>query len=70
MAIVYQLDLFKDPETCRLDAIQEMVEKNYESQTKVRKKLFAQHGELNKKYDELRHEFETLKRAMCQNQNT
>jgi hypothetical protein len=63
--IAYQLNFFKDPETCRFEAIEEMVEKNYNSQERVRRGLFARHGDLEKKYDELRHEFEQLKQAIC-----
>ena len=35
------------------------------SQEKVRKKLFAQNSELTKMYMQLHHEFEDLKRALC-----
>ena len=36
-----------------------------ESCAKVRKKLFAQNGELTKMYIELYNEFEALKRSIC-----
>lgn len=37
----YQLDLFKDPEICRLEA---EIAKTKESNNRVRKKLFAENG--------------------------
>lgn len=37
------------------------------STEKVRRGLFAKHSELKKNYDELRYEFELLKRDLCRN---
>jgi len=58
-----QLLLFEEPLEGKL--LREVKDLK-ESLAKVRKKLFAQNGELQKKYDDLRYEFEVLKAAMCQ----
>jgi len=45
------------------------IEEVAESQTKVRKKLFAQHGEILKMITEMRNDFEHLKRVICRGED-
>lgn len=57
-----QLDFFPLSKEEKLENELQELKRSHE---KVRKKLFAQNGELTKMYLELHHEFEDLKRAIC-----
>jgi len=59
---LYQLDLFKDPEICRLEA--EIAEAK-EGTNRIRKGLFARLNKLEKRYTELEADHEIFKRAIC-----
>jgi hypothetical protein len=63
---IEQLDFF--PATA--DEINaKRIEEVAKSSDKVRKKLFAQHGELLKIITEMKNDFEHLKRAICRGNN-
>lgn len=57
-----QLDFFADDETT---ALKEEVKRLKESNEKVRKSLFAKHGELAKNYLELLYRMELLEKYIC-----
>ena len=57
-----QLDFFADDET---SALKEEVKRLKESNEKVRKSLFAKHGELAKNYLELVSRMEILEKYIC-----
>lgn len=57
-----QLDFFP---LSKEEQLIEEIKKLRESNTKVRKKLFAQNSELTKMYLDLYNEFEQLKRSIC-----
>ena len=61
-----QLDFFPMSREEELELEFQELQKSCE---KVRKKLFAQNGELTKMYIELHNEFEQLKRSMCKESN-
>ena len=62
--IQYQYDLFDAP-LSEVDELKLRLVEIKASQDKIRKGLFAKHGELAKMYLELQHEFESLKRDIC-----
>lgn len=62
MAETYQLDLFKSPEICRLEAEIKEVKKGSD---RVRKGVFARLNRLQKMYDEINADHEVFKRAIC-----
>lgn len=57
-----QLDFFQTDETLRM---QNEIRKIKESTDKVRKSLFAKHGELAKNYTDLLNRMEILERHIC-----
>lgn len=57
-----QLLLFQES---REDRLEKEVKSLREQSEKVRKKLFAENGELKRKYTELYYEYEMLKIAIC-----
>ena len=61
-ANTYQLDLFKDEETCKLEADIQVLRKSLD---RVRKGTFARISKIQGQYDELQNEFETLKISIC-----
>ena len=50
-----------------MDKLEREVKSLREQSERVRKSQFAKIGTLTKKYDETRHELETLKQALCKN---
>ncbi len=58
-----QLDFFQDDE---MSLMQHKIDKLEDSNTRMRKALFAKHGELYKNYLDLMQRFEILERAICQ----
>jgi hypothetical protein len=58
-----QLDLFKEQDDIEL--YREEIRSLTKSQDKLRKAMFARHGELSKKYLELNDRFEVLERVLC-----
>lgn len=66
MTKVEQLEFFEPTQeeilSNKIDAIKE-------STNKVRKKLFAQHGEILKVILEMKNDFEHIKRAICRGNN-
>lgn len=64
MTKLIQYDFFEAPVSELQDMRNELKEMKV-SQDKVRRAMFARHGELAKMYLELYHEFETLKRNIC-----
>jgi hypothetical protein len=65
--IALQYDFFKSPEQCEIEALRKEIEKVRISSDKVRRGIYARHGALEKKYDQLIWEFEQLKQAICKN---
>ena len=61
-----QYDLFEPPISEVEDMKRQLAEMK-KSQDKVRKGIYAKHGELCKMYLDLYHEVETLKRDICRN---
>ena len=64
MSIVYQLDLF-EPIPSENEMLRAELIKVKESSDKVRKSLFARHGHLQKKYDELNERMAIIERHIC-----
>lgn len=64
-----QLTLFtpyeEDPDQSRMFAIEQRLSEMEESLGKVRRALFARHGELAKMYCDLLHEYDILIRTLC-----
>jgi hypothetical protein len=60
-----QLEFFA-PEKTELDFIRSDVKEVKESNDKVRKSMFARHGELARKYAELHERMQILERNICQ----
>lgn len=65
--LAYQLEFWKTEEECRMDSIQKSVEAVKESSDKVRRGIYARHGELYKKYMDLEERFQILERNICSN---
>jgi len=63
--MIYQLDFWKTEEESRLDSIVKNVEAVKQSSDKVRKGIYARHGELYKKYVDLEERFQILERNIC-----
>ncbi len=57
-----QLDFFEKEET---EVLRGEIEKVKESNNKVRKSLFAKHGELAKNYADLQRRLEIIERNLC-----
>lgn len=64
-----QLEFFVD-EPSELDLIKCHVKEVRESNDKVRKSMFARHGELARKYAELHERMEILERNICRGEVT
>jgi len=64
-----QLDLFyeaeKDPVLKELHYVRDLAKATKESSDKVRKGIYARHGELAKKYIELHQRLEIIERHIC-----
>lgn len=60
-----QLDFFEKDETL---IVRDQMRQMKESNDKIRKSLYARHGELQKKYDDLAKRMEIIERHICQNQ--
>jgi len=61
----YQLDFFQ-AEISEIDEVKKEVKGVKESNEKVRKSMFARHGELARKYTELHERLQILERHICQ----
>lgn len=61
-----QLDFFP---ISREQKLEDEVKLLKESLTKLRKSLFARHGEIMGMYSELNNDFENLKKSMCEMKN-
>jgi predicted metallo-beta-lactamase superfamily hydrolase len=61
--MLIQLDLFEDKN--ETDILRDQITIVKESNDKVRKSLFARHGELAKKYIEIHQRLEILERNIC-----
>jgi hypothetical protein len=64
MAVMYQLD-FLAPEKSEIELLRDHVHIVKESTDKVRKSLFARHGELARKYVELHDRLQILEQNIC-----
>jgi hypothetical protein len=62
--IYLQFDLF-EPKPTKEDLLREEMRLVKESSDKVRKAMFARHGELAKKYIEIHERLEILERNIC-----
>lgn len=65
MGVVVQLDFFKTHEESEIDALKAEVSKLRESQDKVRKAMFARHGELYKRQIDFEERLSCLERGIC-----
>lgn len=61
--MLVQLDLFE--EYSEVELLEQKVKMLEKSQEKVRKSIFAKHGQLSKQYMELNDRFDVLERALC-----
>ena len=59
-----QLDFFQ--EKTETDVLRDQVQDLRKSQDKLRKALFARHGELGKKYIEIHDRMDVIERHICQ----
>ena len=57
-----QIDFFREDDTVRM---QEEIQKLRESNDRIRKSLFAKHGELAKNYLNLAERLEIIERNLC-----
>jgi hypothetical protein len=64
MATAYQLEFFEDKKS-EIDFIKDDVKMVRESNEKVRKSMFARHGELARKYAELSERMQIIERNIC-----
>ncbi len=64
MAVMYQMDFFT-PEKSEIDCLKDHVKIVKESTDKVRKSLFARHGELARKYIELHDRLQIIEKNIC-----
>jgi len=62
--MLVQLQLFESPS--EIDILENQVEELRKNQDKLRKALFARHGELAKKYLEIHDRLEIIERHICQ----
>lgn len=62
-----QLEFFQD-EQSEIDCIKSEVKDVKESSDKVRKSMFARHGELTRKYMELHDRLQIIERNLCRNE--
>lgn len=62
--MVVQLDFFEGTKS-EMDYIRDDVRHVKESSEKVRKSLFARHGELSRKYAELHDRLQIIERNIC-----
>lgn len=67
---VYQLDLFKTPEECRMEALEKEVDRLRISLDRQRKSQFAKIGEQTKEILELRERLDVIERGLCKNEIT
>ena len=65
MSAIVQFDLFKSKEDSELDSLRKYCEEIHESTHKVRKGIFAKHGELNKKYIDLEERLQIIEKNLC-----
>lgn len=61
--MLIQLELFE--EKSEIDILQDQISELRKSQDKVRKSLFAKHGELAKKYLEIYDRLEIIEKNIC-----
>lgn len=67
--MVCQLDFFTEQKT-EVDCLREDVKDFKESNDKVRKSMFASHGELKRKYIDLNDRMQILERYICTGQSS
>jgi hypothetical protein len=65
-----QLEFFPLSEKDEIDRLKNEIKACKESSDKVRKSMFARHGELARKYVELGERLQIIERNICKNQNT
>lgn len=63
--LAVQLDLFKTPEECEMDALRRSIEDVRKSSEKVRKGTYARLNELVKDCVDLRFRLEVMERNIC-----
>lgn len=66
---IFQLDLFLTEEQSEIASLRERIDAVETSTGKVRRSLFAKHGELNKKLLDLEERFSILERNICKGVN-
>ena len=60
-----QLDFWKSPEDCEMDALRREMASVKASSEKVRKKLFGENGRLTKRIMDLESKMEAIERGLC-----
>jgi hypothetical protein len=63
---IYQLDFFKDPETCRIESEIQAIRV---SLSNVRKGLFARHNSLEFRIQKIEEDLEFLKKCICKGES-
>lgn len=62
---IYQMDFFKTPEECEMESIHSSIDAIKKSSDKVRKGLYAKHGELFKMVTDIDERMKILERHIC-----
>lgn len=65
-----QLDFFKTEEECRIDQLSDSFEKLRLSTEKVRRGMFARHGELSKQINDVDARLALLEKYICQSDDS
>lgn len=69
--IDFQLDMFETPRErqlrMQLERVEALCHKTKDSTDRVRKKLFAENGEMRKIVSDLSHRLDFIEKAICQN---
>lgn len=68
-ALAIQLDLFRSSEECEIIAMRAEIKRIEESTGKVRRGIYAKHGELAKRQMELESRMQVIERGLCRIDN-
>lgn len=70
MALIYQLELFKDKNEVHLNTVEAFIEELRESHHKVRRGTYAKINEQGKEIKMIAERLEILERNICKNQES
>lgn len=68
MALIYQLDLFKEPAESKLSAVEEFIQELKESHHRVRKGTYAKINEQGAEIKTILERLDILERFICKQQ--